>query len=353
VIATANANPTPVRIALRAATERVARNPFAILLTATGFREQPVGGARLRQPHAKRPGPYRPGVGRCCGGDHPAGQVDRRRDRAAPKQSPPEHHRILVVFGGEHRADVLAVASPRHGTQFGQFGVQFLPVDGLWGHERSVERAGAAPQHRDHRRLQVGRPHVIVIAHPISQPLQVLDHTHKRAAASRQAHRPVVGAHEVLFQRAHCARHLVARSHAVEPIGQRRAYLRDVTAQIVAVAGGKQEQRRRHANGQRNSPPQQPRGDRSGERAHRKHVQQQRNALTRRDRITEHPGQRHRHTEDESQCHGQPRERLHQRADRYQHRPVESKTAIPQRTCPPIAGQIDEPQQPDCAKQGE
>jgi hypothetical protein len=44
---------------------------------------------------------------------------------------------------------------------------------------------------------------------------------------------------------------------------------------------------------------------------------------------------------------------LHQRADRYQHRPVESEAAI--RWCPylPIAGEIDEPQQPDRAEQGE
>ena len=51
MVATANANPTPVRIALRAATERVARNPFAILLTATvsgsNRSAAPVSGSRM------------------------------------------------------------------------------------------------------------------------------------------------------------------------------------------------------------------------------------------------------------------------------------------------------------------
>jgi hypothetical protein len=173
------------------------------------------------------------------------------------------------------------------------------------------------------------------------------------AAARGEGHRAERRAQEVGAQRVHRGGEVGGGCGALDPGGEHPADRSGMTPQLAVVARREQEQRRRHADGQRDGPPQQPFFQRARGGADGKDEGQQRRALSGRDDLAEHPGKGDQRPEDECQRHRQPRNGRGQGPQTDQHRPVHAETAVGQRPGVHVAGEVGHDQQGDRAEDRE
>ena len=307
VTATASANPRPVRRLLRTATDRLAKKPDVICAAATvsgiSRSDAPVGGSRSPSARAHT---GRASAAAAAAMIRPVAPTVAAMVRRL-SSSRPSSDRGVVIGRVQDRDDVLPVAPARHRSQLGQRGIQIRAAGRPIGDASNPQHRGAAPQHPHRGLLHVPQRRTGVVADPIGEPLQVVDHPNQRAAARRQPDRPEVGAEKVLPQRVHRRGDVGRGADTVDPVGQRATRLRGVPAQFAVVARRQQEQRGGHAHRERDQPAQQPLADRAGGRACRQHERQQRRPLTGGDRLAEHARERDRHAEHEHQRHRRAR----------------------------------------------
>ena len=186
-----------------------------------GLGHHPVRGAGLRQPAAEHARPHRTGVGGRGVADDATGRTDGRRDGAAAQQLSADGQRRRVIGLTEDLDDVLAVAAPCDGPQFGQRGVEVRAADGAIGGVGNAQHGSTIAQHADQWLLHVAQKAAGVVGDPVGQPLEVVDHPHQGATARGERDRAEVGAEEALPQRVHRPRGLFGRRGALQRIGQR------------------------------------------------------------------------------------------------------------------------------------